>query len=301
MGVLSDILGPDLDVVFVGTSVGRESAGRGHYYSDPANSFYRDLHAAGFTDRLLHPEEDRLLLRYRIGLTDLAKHTVSSDDRGLAESNWDRSRLEETIRACSPTAVCFNGKKALKAWARIKRPNWGAQTSLSFGGIPIFVIPSTSGRVPSGKAHGGRTRKEWFMALRAWLANDSSAPEPAAPKEDDRNMTSVERDDVASAITADIVARFESERKAPYLDGDGYLVYGGRSGVHLVVYRRHNNPEPWTVPLVALREAVSGSCAAGRPFRAGECNCICRYRGTPLSILLQLVSADRYRAPDPPS
>ena len=114
-------------------------------------------------------------------------------------------------------------------------------------------------------------------------------------------MIHTAQDDLPSVLTAEIVTRFESERKAPYLDGDGYLVCGGRSGVHLIVYRRHNNPKPWMVPLAALREAVRQSCALGRPLRQTECNAICNRRGTPLSILLQLVPTDRYRALTPPS
>jgi hypothetical protein len=104
-------------------------------------------------------------------------------------------------------------------------------------------------------------------------------------------------DDQAHIITAEIVTRFAAEKKARYLDGDGYLRYGGRSGVNLIVYRRHNNPKAWTIPLSALRDAVSQSCAVGRPLRAGECNAICNRRGTPLSILLRLVPADCSRVP----
>jgi len=80
MGGLPDIAGPGLQVVSVGTSVGK------HYCSDPANSSYRDLHAVGFTDHLLRPEQDRDPPRYALGLTDLAQNVVSSDDRTGARS-----------------------------------------------------------------------------------------------------------------------------------------------------------------------------------------------------------------------
>jgi len=295
MDVLGDIVCGGLDVVFVGTSVGEISAQRGHHYSDPTNSFYRDLFAGGFTDRLLRPDEDHLLLRYGIGLTDLAKQAVSSDDRTLSESDWDRGRLDETIRKHRPRAVCFNGKKAFRAWSGIRKSDWGLQTSALFRGIPIFVVPSTSGRVPGGKPLGGRTRTEWFVALRAWLSGERSALEGTAAREGARDMEHTPQDDLATVITAEIVARFESERKAPYLDGDGYLVCGGRSGVHLIVYRRHNNPKPWPVPFSALREAVGQSCALGRPLRQTECNAICNRRGTPIAILLRLVPDSRYQ------
>ena len=40
---LPDILGPDLDVVFVGTYAGKKSAEAGHYYINGSNRFYRWL------------------------------------------------------------------------------------------------------------------------------------------------------------------------------------------------------------------------------------------------------------------
>jgi len=144
---------------------------------------------------------------------------------------------------------------------------------------------------------GGRTRAEWFAALRSWLAATPGASRAPSPTQDDRNMGHPSRDDQAYILAADIVARFESEKRAPYLDGDGYLRYGERSAVHLIVYRRHNNQKPWMVPLEALREAVSQSCALGRPLRAGECNALCNRRGTPISILLRLLPDSRYRTP----
>jgi len=169
MPVLADIIKPGLDVVFVGTSVGERSAREAHYYSDPCNSFYRDVRAGGITGRLLGPEEDERLLEHGIGLTDLARDVVSSDDRALSESNYDRDRLEELIRVNMPRAVCFNGKRAYEAWAGSEAANWGLQKSRTVGGVAIFVVPSTSGRVRADRKFGGRTRREWFRVLKAWL------------------------------------------------------------------------------------------------------------------------------------
>lgn len=295
MDVLADIISAGLDVVFVGTSAGEMSARRGHYYSDPRNCFYRELHAAGFTDRLLRPEEDHQLPRYGIGLTDLAKRAASSDDRSLAESDWDRSRLEEAIGTWRPRAVCFNGKEAFEAWSRASASGWGLQASTSFEGVPVFVLPSTSGRVLPSARFSGRTRPKWFAALRSWLVAEPGACQTLSATEDDRTMGHPRQDDRVCMVVADIVARFESEGQAPYLDGDGYLRCGGRNAMHLEVYRRHNNPKLWPVPLAALKEAVSQSCASGRPLSAGECNAICNRRGTPITILLRLVPDSRYR------
>ena len=56
--VLAPIVGPDLQVLFVGINPSLRSAEVGHNFARPGNRFYPALHAAGFTPRLLAPEED---------------------------------------------------------------------------------------------------------------------------------------------------------------------------------------------------------------------------------------------------
>ncbi len=177
MPVLPDIIKRGLDVVFVGTSVARKSSQLRHYYSQPKNSFYCDLHHAGFTDRLLKPEEDKELLRYGIGLTDLAKETVSSDDRALSEDDSDPDRFAEVIRRNKPGVVCFNGKRAYRAWCGSKARRWGLQTRETIEGVPIFVVPQTSGRVWAARKLAGQTRREWFQALKEWLSRERAGKE----------------------------------------------------------------------------------------------------------------------------
>ena len=177
MTVLPDIIKPGLDVVFVGTSVARKSSQLRHYYSDRNNSFYRDVHGAGFTDRLLKPEEDKELLRYGIGVTDLAKETVSSDDRALSEDDYDPDRLADLIGRERPRAVCFNGKTAYCKWRGSRARRWGLQSGETIEGVPIFVVPQTSGRVSAARKLGGRTRREWFQALKDRLSGERTGKE----------------------------------------------------------------------------------------------------------------------------
>ena len=179
MPALPDLVCPGLDVLFVGTAVGKRSACTGHYYADPRNSFYRDLKEAGFTDRLLNPAEDRELLHYGIGLTDLAKRIVCSDDAGLDDADFDRGRLARVIRNNKPRVVCFNGKNAYHAWSGSRRFNWGLRDALTIEGVPLFVVPSTSSRVPAGRRFQGRTRREWFRVLKDWLRHVVSCAHPA--------------------------------------------------------------------------------------------------------------------------
>ncbi|MGH2635916.1 MAG: mismatch-specific DNA-glycosylase, partial [Actinomycetota bacterium] len=93
---IPDVLGPDIDVVFVGINPGLWSGAIGHHFARPGNRFWKALHGSGFTDRALSPLEDQLLLESGLGLTNLvARSTATADElaaeelrrgaRGLAE------------------------------------------------------------------------------------------------------------------------------------------------------------------------------------------------------------------------
>src|SRR5207244_11812489 len=60
--MLRDVIAPHLKTLFVGINPGLYSAATGHHFARPGNRFWPALHAAAFTERLLHPaEQDRLL------------------------------------------------------------------------------------------------------------------------------------------------------------------------------------------------------------------------------------------------
>ena len=63
-----DIVAPGLKVLFCGINPGLRSAETGHHFAKPGNRFWTSLHGAGFTPRLLRPDEERELLGYGCGL-----------------------------------------------------------------------------------------------------------------------------------------------------------------------------------------------------------------------------------------
>jgi TDG/mug DNA glycosylase family protein len=143
MDVLPDILAPNLRVVFCGTAVGAASARRSAYYAGPGNKFWRTLHTIGLTPRVLLPSEYAELLQYRIGLTDLAKRTSGADST-LGASDFDVDGLEDRIRRCSPSVLCFNGKRAASTFLRRNAVEFGLATE-RIGNTRLFIAPSTSG------------------------------------------------------------------------------------------------------------------------------------------------------------
>jgi double-stranded uracil-DNA glycosylase len=160
-----DILGPDLAVVFCGINPGRVSAAAGANFANPRNDFWRLLHAAGFTPRLLDPSEQFELLEYRCGMTNAAYRTTpGSGDLRRADFAGSAERLETLARDLRPRAIAFVGKEAYRGVFN-ERPQLGAQLR-TLGDVGLFVLPSTS---PANAAVPYAERLQWFNALRAWL------------------------------------------------------------------------------------------------------------------------------------
>jgi TDG/mug DNA glycosylase family protein len=142
--VLSDLLGPGLDLIIVGTAAGRASAKRGLYYAGRGNRFWRILHEVGLTPIELKADDYRHLIEYRIGLTDLAKH-ASGMDQDLPANCFDPARLRRAIEALSPTILAFNGKKAAGVFFGVAtaKVTYGQQKG-RIGRTTIYVCPQTS-------------------------------------------------------------------------------------------------------------------------------------------------------------
>src|SRR5687768_18198429 len=73
-----DVIAPGLRVLFVGINPGLASAATGHHFARPGNRFWPALHQAGFTPRLLRPAEQRLLLDYGYGVSNLVNRPSAS-------------------------------------------------------------------------------------------------------------------------------------------------------------------------------------------------------------------------------
>src|SRR3954465_13656215 len=71
------------------------SAARGHNFARAGNRFWPALHGAGFTPRLLAPEEDGELPRYGIGMTNV----VDRPSRGGADLS------DQALRAGAPAVA----------------------------------------------------------------------------------------------------------------------------------------------------------------------------------------------------
>ena len=108
-----DVLGPGMRVVFCGINPGHWSARAGAAFANPRNDFWRLLHAAGFTPRVLEPTEQSRLLEYGVGLTNAAVRTTrGSGDLRKADFEGAAERLAGIAGTFGPRAIGFVGKAA---------------------------------------------------------------------------------------------------------------------------------------------------------------------------------------------
>jgi len=158
---IPDVLGPDLRVLFCGINPGRVSAAAHAHFANPRNDFWRLLHAAGFTPRLLVPAEQFELLDYGIGVTNAASRTTpGSGDLRRADFAGAADRLLLMAAELHPRWIAFVGKEAYRGTFS-ERPELGAQER-RLGDTQLFVLPSTS---PANAAVPWEERLRWFRAL----------------------------------------------------------------------------------------------------------------------------------------
>lgn len=150
---LPDILGPGMDVVFVGTSAGTKSAQAGHYYSNRSNRFYRWLYETGLTPNLLEPTEDHTLPTFGIGLTDLSKTYAGMDGSAEQRDSFDCKGLIERLTHFGPKVVAFTGKigvgKTFAPYIGYFGDVYFGLQSWTVGESLVFILPSTSAASPA--------------------------------------------------------------------------------------------------------------------------------------------------------
>lgn len=146
--ILPDVLRPGLRVVFCGSAAGTVSARAGAYYAGPGNRFWIVLHEIGLTPCQLEPQQFREVLRYGIGLTDMAKY-ASGADSTLSTRDDDPAGLHDKLLAFAPQVIAFNGKRAAQVFFKHVyghgRVDYGLQREQINQVTAAFVLPSTSG------------------------------------------------------------------------------------------------------------------------------------------------------------
>jgi TDG/mug DNA glycosylase family protein len=142
---LGPIVEPGLLVLFVGINPSLRSAEVGHHFARPGNRFWPALHAAGYTTRLLRPDEDAELPTYGVGVTNIAfRPTRAAAELSRAELRKGAADLARTVAANAPRLVAVLGLGAYRDAFERPRATWGLQPE-RIGGRPVWVLPNPSG------------------------------------------------------------------------------------------------------------------------------------------------------------
>ena len=168
MKSLPDYLRRGLDIVFVGINPGEYSAMVGHYFATPRNRFWPAINRSGLLGEELSADEDRRVLDYGIGLTDVVKRPSSSASN-LRAADYRRWApvLKEKLERCRPKIVCFHGTTAYRNYLKYaegvdERPKLGLQPR-EIGGSRVFVVPNPS---PANAAFSLDTLVTWYRRLK---------------------------------------------------------------------------------------------------------------------------------------
>jgi double-stranded uracil-DNA glycosylase len=139
-----DVLGENTSILFCGINPGITSGLTGHHFARPGNRFWKALALGGLVDRVLEPAEERELLSYGIGITNLvARVTATAKEVSNKELAEGVELLGEKVTRVGPRVLAVLG---LGAWrsAVDKRAQLGRQPE-PFGGAAVYVLPNPSG------------------------------------------------------------------------------------------------------------------------------------------------------------
>jgi double-stranded uracil-DNA glycosylase len=165
-----DVIAPGLRVLFCGINPGLYSGATGHHFARPGNRFWPTLHQAGFTPRLLHPSEERELLDYGYGITNLVtRATATADELAPEELVAGRRRLEAKVKRYQPNVVAVLGIGAYRTAFAQKVISLGQQAERLANAV-VWVLPNPSGLNANYQLSG---LVEHFQVLRRSVEGDA--------------------------------------------------------------------------------------------------------------------------------
>jgi mismatch-specific thymine-DNA glycosylase len=165
MRTLPDYLRNGMKLIIVGCNPGDRSARVGHYYAGRGNEFWPLLYDSGVVPELLDHRDDKRMIEFGVGLTDLVKRPT----RGIEELKREefaegRILLAQKLEQYAPQVVAFNGITTYENFAQ--RPcKPGLQMERLYG-AQVFVLPSTSAKNATGRAQ----KLRYFRQLAKVLA-----------------------------------------------------------------------------------------------------------------------------------
>src|ERR1700739_4049705 len=151
MKTLPDYLRKGMKLVIVGCNPSESSVRAGHYYAGRGNLFWPTLFEGGLVPEPFDYPDDRRIIEFGIGLTDLVKRPTKGIEE-LKREDFAEGRivLSQKLEEFGPRVVAFNGKMTYEQFAQ-RKCNYCLQKELLYA-AQVYLLPSNSGQNARNKA-----------------------------------------------------------------------------------------------------------------------------------------------------
>ncbi|MFE7328756.1 G/U mismatch-specific DNA glycosylase [Streptomyces sp. NPDC057565] len=172
--IVPDVVAGGLRVLFCGINPSLMTGATGHHFARPGNRFWPVLHLSGFTPRQLKPSEQRELLTYGLGITNVvARATARADELTAEEFREGGLILTAKVEQLRPQWLAVVGVTAYRTAFGERHAQIGPQDR-TIGGARVWALPNPSGL----NAHWtAQSMAEEYGRLRA--AAGFTAPSPS--------------------------------------------------------------------------------------------------------------------------
>jgi TDG/mug DNA glycosylase family protein len=156
MRTLPDFLRRGMKLIIVGCNPGEQSVRVGHYYAGRDNQFWPLLYQSGVIPEPLEYRDDKRVIEFGIGLTDLVKRpTRTIEELERQEFAEGRILLSQKLEEFTPAIVAFHGRVVFEKFAQ-RACKLGLQKD-SLYGARVFVLPAADGKGVKAEDPGGKT------------------------------------------------------------------------------------------------------------------------------------------------
>lgn len=137
--------------MIVGCNPSESSVRVGHYYAGRVNQFWPVLYKGGVVPEPFDYHDDKRVIEFGIGLTDLVKRPTKTTAE-LTREDFAEGRivLSQRLGEYTPHVIAFNGKLAFEQFAQ-RKCKFGLQKDLLYG-ARVYVLPETNTHDPQGNS-----------------------------------------------------------------------------------------------------------------------------------------------------
>jgi mismatch-specific thymine-DNA glycosylase len=149
-----------MKLVIVGSNPTESSVRVGHYYAGRDNPFWPILFESGVVPEPFDYHDDKRVIEFGIGLTDLVKRP-SKTTESLSREDFAEGRivLSQKLEEYAPRVVAFNGRLAYEQFAQ-RKCKFGLQKEFLYG-ARVYVLPAT----PGPQAQSKSEKLQYFRKL----------------------------------------------------------------------------------------------------------------------------------------